>query len=206
MSSRSIPEDRPESLTAEKIYAEICTNIRETDDSSFRLLNLVPLVSGTALVGLVLRKDGLPPDLVQLLALFAAAITLGLFRWELRNVQTCSWLIKSAYAIEQAALAAQGRVDTFRPRPDAPQGIGKTEAEKLIYTVTVLAWLALPFAVGAVPLLPKGGHFMCHIVAIVILAGTGASLFAKTRVPLFAATPPSKLEQRARDGTSNART
>lgn len=113
MSSKSIVEDRPESLTADKIYAEICTNIRETDNASFKLLNLVPLVSGTALTGLVLRKEGLTPGLMQLLAMFAAAITLGLFRWELRNVQTCSWLIKSAYAIEQAALAAQGELIPF---------------------------------------------------------------------------------------------
>jgi hypothetical protein len=30
-------------------------------------------------------------DFVVALSLVAAFITLGLFRWELRNIQTCSW-------------------------------------------------------------------------------------------------------------------
>ena len=61
-------EDWLASLAAEKIYAEICGGIRETDNSSFRLLSLVPLVSGTALIGLVLQKQSLPAGLVLLLA------------------------------------------------------------------------------------------------------------------------------------------
>ena len=114
--------------------------------------------------------------------MFAAGITFGLYRWELRNIQTCSWLIKSAYAIERAVMDSQGKAEMFRERPRPPQGIGKTEAEKLIYTVTILAWLALPFAVGSVPLLSRGAVLMYYIVAAVILFLTVASLFAETRV------------------------
>jgi hypothetical protein len=72
-------EDWFTSLPAEKIYTEICTGIRETDNASFRLLSLVPLVSGTALIGLVLQKQSLPPEVVVLLSMFAAGITFGLF-------------------------------------------------------------------------------------------------------------------------------
>jgi hypothetical protein len=75
-------EDWLASLPAEKIYTEICTGISETDNASFRLLSLVPLVSGTALIGLVLQKQSLPPEVVLLLSMFAAGITFGLFRWE----------------------------------------------------------------------------------------------------------------------------
>src|SRR5258707_8061548 len=145
MAEELTPRDWLASLDAEKIYTELCTDIRETDNSSFRLLGLVPLVSGTALIGLMFQKDSVPPGLILLLSMFAAAITFGLFRWELRNIQTCSWLIKSAYVIERVALESHGMPELFRERPVAPQKIGKTEAEKFIYTVTLLTWLARPF-------------------------------------------------------------
>jgi hypothetical protein len=174
-------------LPADKIYSEICTGIRETDNASFRLLSLVPLVSGTALIGLVLQKQSLPPEVVLLLSMFAAGITFGLFRWELRNIQTCSWLIKSAYAIEGAALRSHGKGEMFKERPSAPQKIGKTEAEKLIYSVTILAWLALPLSVGAVPLLPMAAAVTYWSGAGVIFSLTVFSLLAKVRVPPFSA-------------------
>jgi hypothetical protein len=75
-------------LTLEKIYTELRAGIRETDNISFRLLGLVPLVSGAALIGVILKEGTLGP-VVTLLSLFAAGVTLGIFRWELRNTQTC---------------------------------------------------------------------------------------------------------------------
>jgi len=83
-------------LDVAKIYEELSTDIRATDEISFKLMGLVPLVSGTGLLALVL---GLPVERAPLLivfALFAAAVTLGLFRWELRNLQNCRWLIRCA--------------------------------------------------------------------------------------------------------------
>jgi hypothetical protein len=75
----------------------------------------------------------------------------------------------------------------FKERPSAPQKIGKTEAEKLIYTVTILAWLALPLTVGAVPLLPMAASVIYWSGAGVILLLTAISVSAKVRVPPFAA-------------------
>src|SRR5262249_3600420 len=102
----------------------------------------VPLVSGAALLTLFL-KESIPSEkasLVVVLALFAALITLGLFRWELRNIQTCSWLRRRAEALEEALVKASGA-----PRqPKPPLRIGKTEAEKSIYSITILAWLIMP--------------------------------------------------------------
>lgn len=77
-------------LSADRLYAETCTQIRATDEISFKLMGLVPLVSGAALLTLFL-KESVSSDkaaLVVVLAMFAAVITLGLFRWELRNIQT----------------------------------------------------------------------------------------------------------------------
>jgi hypothetical protein len=36
-------------LTTERVYAETCANIRATDDISFKLLGIVPLLSGATL-------------------------------------------------------------------------------------------------------------------------------------------------------------
>lgn len=175
-------------LTVERIYSEIRTGVRETDAISFRLLGLVPLISGTALIGLLLQSKALPPDLLMLLALFAAAITLGLFRWELRNVQTCAWLIKYAEALEMDSLATKGLGGIARSRPAAPQGIGKTEAEKLIYATTIAVWLAMPVGLDAVR--DSGYRTPYYVVAAGILLGTIASVFARARVAPLPGSPP----------------
>jgi len=166
-------------LTLERIYTDIRTSIRETDDISFRLLGLVPLVSGTALITVMLQKEYLSANLVMLLSLFAGSITLGLFRWELRNIQTCSWLIAYAAALEGRSLA-EGTADLVR-RPDAPQGIGKTEAEKLIYSVTIVTWLVLPYAVAAVPPLSDPRGLLCVATGSLVFLAAVASIFADAR-------------------------
>ena len=75
--------------------------------------------------------------------------------------------------------------DIFRPRPKPPQRVGKVEAEKIIYTATILAWLALPVGMGALPQSPYRETYFA--VAVAIMLGTGVSLFARPRVP-----PPSR--------------
>jgi len=179
-------EDKFATLPVSKIYTEICTGIRETDDASFRLLSLVPLVSGTALIAVIFQQS-LRPEVELLLSLFAAGITFGLFRWELRNIQTCSWLLRFAEAIESDALQSHPKAENFCKRPDAPHRIGKTKAEKLIYTVTILAWLALPLAVGAVPHFPFGAAVTYCTVAGIILCLTAISLSENVRVQGFLA-------------------
>ncbi len=84
-----------DAVPLERIYIELRAGIRETDNISFRLLGLVPLVSGAALIGVVLEKATLGP-VVTLLSLFVAGVTLGIFRWGLRNTQNCTWLIRYA--------------------------------------------------------------------------------------------------------------
>jgi len=183
------PLSGPSMPEAAKIYAELCTGIRETDSISFRLLNLVPLVTGTALAALVIREKPLPPELVTLFALFAAAITVGLFRWELWNVQKCHWLVKYAEGIEKRALLQDG---LFLERPPDPQRVGKAEAEKLIYFVTIIVWLATPLALGAVKLQAQATGLSClYLWATVVISIVAAvSVFAKTEVSTCATSKP----------------
>jgi hypothetical protein len=167
-------------LSTDRFYAEICSSIRATDDISFKLMGFVPLVSGAALLTFFLKEKiaAEKAPLVVALALFAALVTLGLFRWELRNIQTCSWLRRRAEALEEALVNASGA-----PRqPKPPLKIGKTEAEKLIYSVTVLAWLIMPMALVGPLDEPRWLLFVYVAVAGLIVILTTLSTLGSVRL------------------------
>ena len=130
-------------ISLDRLYQEACAGIRATDDISFKLLGLVPLLSGAAMLVLFL-KESIPParaPMIYGLAMFAALVTLGLFRWELRNIQTCKWLRARASMLEATA-SIQG--SSLPVQPTAPLSIGKAEAEKWVYSTTIFSWLAVP--------------------------------------------------------------
>lgn len=129
-------------LTKVKIYEAIQRGISETDGISFKLISLVPLVSGTALLTIVLGETKKP--ILILLSLFAAAITLGIFWWELWNMRTCHWFINLAEKLEKEAIPKL----SF----DRPGGIiTKDIAAKIIYGATIFTWLTLAMLIGGWP-------------------------------------------------------
>ena len=129
-------------LSVNTLYLEICKRIEQTDEISFKLMGLVPLVSGVAFLGLSLDNDIAPRQAtaIAMVSLFSALTTLGLFRWELRNIQTCKWLRERAKSIE----ARYAKRSKLPKQPNPPLCLGKTEAEKAIYAVTITAWLLIP--------------------------------------------------------------
>jgi hypothetical protein len=130
---------------AENYYTNLNTNIRFTDDISFKLLGLVPLFSGSGMLIAVMRSEYFWSPAIYAIAAFGALVTLGLFRWELRNIQNCLWLISRGAALERTE--DETKAGQFYQRPRSPMGVGKTEAEKLIYGVTIFIWLLLPWLV-----------------------------------------------------------
>ena len=169
-------------LSVDRLYAETCTNIRATDEISFKLMGFVPLVSGAALLTLFLKESisSEKAPLVVALALFAALVTLGLFRWELRNIQTCSWLRRRAEALEETSV----KTSAAASQPKPPLGIGKTEAEKAIYSITILVWLIMPLALigfdKLVGLLPVYVAIAVLIAILTALSAAGSVRVAKT--------------------------
>jgi hypothetical protein len=161
----SAGETAPHQVEAERIYAESCASLRATDAMSFKLMGAVPLLSGASLLTLFLRErltaDRAP--LAVLLSLFGALVSLGLFRWELRNIQTGSWMRRRVEALEHAVVTAAG----IPRRPAAPQAVGKAEAEKAIYTLTIIAWLLMPFVAAELAARPR--LFGLHLVAAMIV-------------------------------------
>lgn len=207
----------PAQLDLSMVYQEVRAEIATTDDVSFKLMGLVPLVSGAALLGLVFSEKA--PALagtaaspahataVTMLCLFAAAVTLGLFRWELRNVQSCNWLIARSAALEVHGLARLALDPRLLERPAAPQRIGKEIAEKCIYVSTVVAWLALPIAIGAFDRADASWRMPIAIIAALIgIAAVfslfGSARFAPSQTAFFATKPlPKDRDAVAPDGS-----
>lgn len=92
-----------------KVYEEICTNIRTSDDISFKLLGFVPLISGSGAAILTLGQiwGNTSNVAVLLISIVASIVTFGLFKWEMRNVQKCDWLIARAAELERIFFCAQ---------------------------------------------------------------------------------------------------
>lgn len=157
-------------MSDDSVYREICQNIRVTDDISFKLLGFVPLISGAGVVIALLNSDVLWSPAIYLISILGAGITFGLFRWELKNILICNWLIHCAAQMESLALKEE-HVGQYYRRPEPPgllrrkpgvrrkpgeskgsllvRSFGKTEAEKLVYSLAIFSWLALPGIVYA---------------------------------------------------------
>ena len=118
-------------VTAEKVYAETCNSIRATDDISFKLIGFIPLLSGGILTFLGSNKidQSIGSPVVLSLALFAGSTTLALFRWELRNIHICTWLLFRAEQLEKTV----AKNAELPQRPHPPSWFGKPEAAKSVY-------------------------------------------------------------------------
>jgi hypothetical protein len=137
-----MPREGQDTLDLVGLYAEIWTNVRETDQISFKLLSFVPLVSGSGAGFLVflLEKETLGLLSIIILSFLSAVVVFGLYRWELRNIQTCKRLLKRVGRLEQH-LGFGDLAGGEEAPPLLGHSIGKTQAEQIIYTASIVAWL-----------------------------------------------------------------
>jgi len=179
----------------DRVSSETRAQIAKTDDISFKLLGLVPLVSGAGLLTLALGKDASPlakagdllpmgASVLILLAFFAAFVTLGLFHWELRNVQQCKWLWLRLAEFERPTLSRLGLKKELLSRPKPPRGIGKEKAEKFIYCSTIFTWLAVPVVTGSVfrVEIPSARYLYFGFATAIALATIATAAFVSTSV------------------------
>jgi hypothetical protein len=138
---------RPAEIALDPRWKGLCQHIHTTDEISFKLLALVPLVSIAGITTTLLTNQPKFTPVVALLSLFAAAVTHAIWIWERRNIQTCQWLLCRAADLERRAFG--GVPGQFFAAPEKPGRQGKTEAERLVYGLTIGAWLLLPGAVFA---------------------------------------------------------
>jgi hypothetical protein len=122
-----------------KLYNEINENIRFTDEISFKLLGLVPLISGAGIAGLILSNLNFTPY-GALISFFAAIVTSALFMWELRNMQICKFYIDRLKEIEINTFKINEK-DAGRPKGRLRGIISKRIAEYIIYGSTIGSWI-----------------------------------------------------------------
>jgi len=73
---------------------------------------------------------------IVLLSLTAASIVFGLYKWELRNIQKCAWLIDRTAALEK-----EGGISQYEGWEKQETSWGKTRSENLIYRIAIAVWL-----------------------------------------------------------------
>ncbi len=154
-----------------RLYELVCEQIEQTDKTSFRLLAAVPLAAavGSGVLTLIEPKPSSVGGALVALSLVGLLITVGLFRWELRNIQKCNWLISRAALIEKKLwpkqifhiqYAGYNKSNTRMNKLSDIQNSkilfsdekwGKTQAVKLVFLAATLAWLApIIFAVQSI--------------------------------------------------------
>jgi hypothetical protein len=146
--STTIDDKRRQALLTE--YKEISNNFRMLTDVRFKILGLLPVVSGAAVAALMPEKP-IPIGVKILLSIFGFTATIGLITYNMRNDQLYDALIGRAALIERMLGLPDGAFAN-RPRPwlslrlpwkwrvDHRTGVGT------IYVASVTLWLILLFS------------------------------------------------------------
>lgn len=129
-----------ERKTLEFEYGEVCRSHAATVDFRGKLLALLPIASGAALFLLLEQRDSDAP--LAAIGIFGCAVTLGLFIYELRNIQECNELIRQGGGIEEA-LGVPNGMRRFKDKPKARLNgfLGATGAGWIVYTAIFCGWL-----------------------------------------------------------------
>ncbi len=128
------------------IYEEVCRSHQGISDFRTKLLALLPTGSLTAILFLGTESQLKNP----VLGVFAACVTFGLFIYEVRGIQYCKALIKSAKSIESKLHAEDPALGAFSSKPSSFWFFGNTEAALVIYPAVIAVWLYYPLQ-GLVP-------------------------------------------------------
>lgn len=137
------------------MYREICNDIRATDEISLKLLAAVPLATGVG-IALLVRSGAtvVSGGARVLLSVFAALVTFAIYRWERKNIATCSHFRRWAEVVEhdyfrlphiaqlQSAPSALPHGPVTAPPKSFGRVWGKTDAVRLLYWTAILGWLA----------------------------------------------------------------
>jgi hypothetical protein len=121
------------------LYREVCNGWRLLTDVRFKLLGLIPVVSGVVLFSLLSNKPDGPSPLTRMaIAVFGLLITIALFVYDKRNSELYDDMISRGRKIEEELGVNTG---LFLGRPDPTKKFIKHGvATNLIYGTAMVAW------------------------------------------------------------------
>ncbi len=151
ITTATVAHSGPSSDDLRAMHHEVAAAWRQLTDVRFKLLALIPVVSGIGLF-ILLDDDGTiassPAWARATAAAFGFVITLGLYIYDRRNSQLYDDLISRGKHLENAMGFSGG---VFRGRLVSTSPINHGTALRIIYIATLLAWLIVFAAV-------VGGH------------------------------------------------
>jgi hypothetical protein len=166
-------EDKSEAVKV--LYEQVCSSHNGIADFRAKLLALLPLASG---VGIFLLVGDTPPanEILPLLlpvGVFGVLITIGLFLYELRNLQQCNAWIACAKKLEKELSPELCELGAFSFRPKAVlwEAVSNTWAALVIYPTVIGAWVYVA-GVGLTQSLARNS------TVLVVAAGATVGVFA----------------------------
>ena len=141
-------------------YSELCTSYHAIDDFRMKLLGLLPFAS---LVGLILldrgqmmsgMATGVGREVIGFSALFASALTLSLFSYEIRGIRRCHNLFTEGTHLEELLGIGHGQFHICSEEHTETSKLIQASNSKFaactIYSLVFAGWLfiALRFGFG----------------------------------------------------------
>ncbi len=141
-------------------YSEVCRSYHAIDDFRMKLLGLLPLAS---LVGLILLDRGqmlsgavttVGREVIGFSAIFASALTLSLFSYEIRGIRRCHNLITEGAHLEELLGIGHGQFHVCSEEHAETSKLIQASNSKFaacaIYSLVFAGWLfiALRYAFG----------------------------------------------------------
>jgi hypothetical protein len=140
------------------VYAEICKSYHAIDDFRTKLLGFLPL---TSLAGIFLLdtekmlsfQNLISNELIGFAAIFAGALTLALFAYEVRSMQRTHHLVVEGKHIEESLGIGHGHFHVCaeaHEHGDTLSGIFNAKIlASVIYSVVFTAWIFIALRLGA---------------------------------------------------------
>lgn len=173
-----------ESETLKFEYEEVCSSHAAIIDFRGKLLALLPIASGAALLLLVEGRDPNAP--LAAVGVFGCAVTVGLFVYEFRNIRECHDLLEQGGRIEEA-LAVPDGMRRFKNKSKAKLNgfLGAEGAGWIVYTAIFCGWLYVALTETR---LEGWVGWLLPVLFILILS---AKFAVWPRVRAYLRTPPS---------------
>lgn len=137
------------------LYQQICAGHDGIADFRAKLLALLPIASGSALLVVLKGGFGTSEGHWMAIGLFGALIAFGLFLYELRGIHYCNSLIVAAQKLEAELRGEEcPAITAYCCRPDAhPWLVSSTWAALVIYPTTIGSWIYIA-AIGGKSSIP----------------------------------------------------